>query len=252
VQSLQDNRYRAWLPLLWSIGVYFAVVAHGSERVESVIVLVPLLCVPAALLLQTFAQRLRHPIGQRTIRLLAGTGLCLVLMTSLGLVSIYRAIDPRIAASRWLIAHVPPGTQVLHDPSLPEQLPLGSAHLYTPTRLPDSVPADRRQARARYIAALMDAEYLVVAGDHGDLSLDQRMQRDPGTACYYQALFAGRLGFVPRASFAAQPHIGSWTIEDSWVDPALRMYDHPYVRVFERIATPTEQAVDLMLNCAGA
>ncbi len=251
-QSLQDSRYRAWLPLLWSIGVYFAIAVHGSDRVQSLVLLVPLLCVTAALLLQTFAQRLRHAFGQRTVRLLAGTGLCLVLMTSLGLVNMYRSLDPRIAASRWLIAHVSPGKQVLHDPSMPEHLPLGVTHTYRSTALPEPLASDDLAARTQSIARLTEAQYLVLAGDRGDLILDQRMRRDPAMTCYYQAIFDGRLGFVPRASFAAQPHIGTWTIDDTWVDPALRMYDHPQVRIFERVATPTAQAVDLILSCAGA
>ncbi|HEX6291436.1 MAG TPA: glycosyltransferase family 39 protein [Herpetosiphonaceae bacterium] len=252
VQSLHERRYRVWLPLLWSLGVYFAVGVRSPEPVESLILLVPLLCLTAAWLLQSFGERLPHRFGQRTVRLLAGTGLCLVLATSLGLINVYRVPDPRIAASRWLIAHAPAGKQVLHDASVAERLPIGAAHLYTTTALPASMTGADPQARARYVEALARADYLVLAVDRGDLGLEQRIAADPVAACYYQALFGGRLGFMPRAGFDAQPRIGPWIMDDSWVNPALRRYDHPHVRIFERVVTPTPEAVDLMLNCAGS
>jgi hypothetical protein len=246
LQSAQERRYRAWLPLLWSMGLYFVAATLSATPVVGLTLLVPLLCLSGAFLLQSFAQRLDHPLGQRTVRLLAGTGLCLALMTSLGLINVYRAPDPRIAASRWLLANVVPGKQILHDRSLPEQLPLGATHLYPSARLADA-PADDEQRRAHYVAALSRADYVVLAADRDDRPL----ARDPAAACYYQALFDGRLGFVPRASFAAQPGIAAWTMDDSWADPQLRRYDHPQLRIFERRSTPTPEAIDLMLHCAG-
>lgn len=250
IQSLQDRRYRLWLPLLWSIGAYFVVAVLSQEQAHGLTLLVPLLCLTAAFLLQSFAVRLDHPLGRRTVRLLAGTGLCLVLMTSIGLLNVYRSPDPRIAASRWLLANVAAEKQIVRDTSVPEPLPLGADHIYTSAALPVA-SIDVEQRRDQYAAALLQADYVVLAVDRDDVALDQQMQRDPVAACYYQALFDGRLGFVSRASFDAQPRIASWTMDDSWVDPALRAYDHPRVRVFERLASPTPQALDLVLNCDG-
>lgn len=250
IQSLQERRYRPWLPLLWSIGAYFVVAVLSREQVHSLTLLVPLLCLTAAFLLQSFAVRLDHALGRRTVRLLAGTGLGLVLMTSLGLLNVYRAPDPRIAASRWLLANVAAEKRIVRDRSVPEPLPLGAEHIYASAALPDST-IDGEQRRAQYAAALLQADYVVLAVDRDDSALGREMRRDPVAACYYQALFDGRLGFVSRASFDAQPGIASWTMDDSWVDPKLRAYDHPRVRVFERLASPTPEAIDLMLNCDG-
>lgn len=251
IQSLHDRRSRLWLPLLWSMGTYFVVAALSREQVHSLTLLVPLLCLTAAFLLQSFAVRLDHPLGRRTVRLLGGTGLCLVLMTSIGLLNVYRAPDPRVAASRWLLTNAASEKQIVHDTSVPEALPMGAAHIYASTRLPDSsISIDLR--RDQYAAALRQADYVVLAVDRDDFALGQQMQRDPVAACYYRALFDGRLGFVSRVSFDARPSIASWTMDDSWVDPALRSYDHPRVRIFERLASPTPQAIDLMLNCGEA
>jgi hypothetical protein len=249
VLSLPASRDRPWLPLLWATGAYFVVAAGDSTPAHSLTLVVPLLCLTAAFLLQSFAQRLFHPVGQRTVRLLAGTGLGLVLLTSVGLLNLYRMPDPRIAASRWLIAHVPPGTAVLHDLSMPDRLPLGLSRLYAAHALPGGSAQDHTPQHDAYRVALMQAQYLVLAVDRGDLWLDQRILHDPIAACYYQALFDGRLGFVPHVSFDAQPHIGSWTMNDTWVDPALRSFDHPQVRIFERVVTPAPEALDLMLRC---
>jgi hypothetical protein len=247
IQSLYNGRDRIWLPLFWSMSLGFVAALLSAEPLAGLALLLPLLCLSAGFLLQSFAQRLDHPLGQRTVRLLSGIGLCLALMTSLGLINVYRAQDPRIAASRWILANVAPGKQIFHDPSMPEQLPLGVTHLYHAERLAD-VTADDEQRRAHYAAALSDADYVLLAVDRDDTLLD----RDPVAGCYYRALFDGRLGFVARASFAAQPGIAVWTMEDSWADPALRRYDHPHVRIFERLSTPTPEAIDLMLHCAGA
>ena len=250
IQSLYDRRDRLWLPLLWSVGAYFVVAALSPEPAQSLPLLVPPLCLTAAFLLQSFAVRLDHPLGQRTVWLLAGTGLGLALMMSIGLVNVYRAPDSRIAASRWLLAHVAPEQQIVFDSSVSEPLPLGAAHIYASTMLADST-VDGEQRRDQYAAALYQANYVVLAVDRDDFALGQQIQRDPVAACYYKALFDGRLGFVSRTSFDAQPSIAAWTMDDSWVDSELRAYDHPRVRIFERLASPTPEAIDLMLNCDG-
>jgi hypothetical protein len=250
IQSLYDRHDRLWLPLLWSVGAYFVVAALGQEPAHSLPLLVPLLCLTAAFLLQSFAVRLDHPLGQRTVRLLAGTGLALALMMSIGLINVYRAPDSRVAASRWLLANVAAEKQIVLDSSVSELLPLGVAHIYTSAMLPGST-SDIAQRREQYAAALHQADYVVLAIDRDDFALVQQIQRDPVAACYYKALFDGRLGFVSRTSFEAQPSIASWTMDDSWVDSELRAYDHPQVRIFERLASPTPEAIDLMLNCDG-
>lgn len=209
--------------------------------------LAPLLCLTAALLLQLFAQRLRYRFGQRAVRILATTALSLALLTSLGLLNIYRKPDPRIAASRWLLATVQPSQRIVHDYSVTTRLPLSQAMdaemlLNADNRADQSLFESRATALAR-------ADYLVLAVDPADVDLGRLARRDPAAACYYTALFDGQLGFVPRRTFGAQPHLGSWSLDDSRADLLLRMYDHPRIRVYERVSSATVESVTALLRC---
>jgi hypothetical protein len=251
-----------WRPLLVGMGAYGALVGLGAADTPSAVLpgaptaaaslrsltpLTPLLALTAALLLQLFARRLRDRIGRRTVRLLSGTALCLALAVVLGMLHIYRLPDTRVTASRWLIAHVRPGQIVLQDASLRQPLPLNLDHLVASVRLPRAA-ADSALDDA--IAALRQADYIVLAVERSDLDLARIAQSDPLTACYYSALFDGRLGFTTRASFSVTPNVAAWTIDDSRADPRLRLYDHPPVRIFQRVAAPTPDALELILRCA--
>lgn len=240
---------RAWLPLLAALAVALLVVGRDPERqVGGLVALAALLCVPAALLLQTFALRLSYRLGQRVVRILAHTALLLALVVAVGLLNIYREPDARIAASRWLIYNTSPGQQVLHDPSVRERLPLELPQLWPTVTLPPTGAAER----AQLVDLLYATNYIVLAVDRADLDLPTLRQRDPLRACYYQALFDGRLGFTLRAGYVPMPHIGAWSFDDRRTAAALRVDDHQRVYIWERFTYPTRQALDLVLNCAPA
>lgn len=242
---------RAWLPLLITIAAYFLVVARSPVfDLQSLVILVPVLCLLAALLLQTFGQRLTYEFGRRVVRLLATLSLLLALVVSVGLVNVYREPDTRVAASRWLIARAAPSQAMLHDRSLVDRLPLGVTHAYTRLTLPpaSSTPTDTQ--RAQFAAILQRAQFVVIGVERSDVDLKRLAAHDPLTACYYGALFDGRLGFAPRARFVAEPHIGTWTFDDRNTDAMLRVNERPRVYIWERFASPTPQALNLMLNCA--
>lgn len=257
-------RKQRWWPLLASMASYAALLAQGvadttvtllpgspltAASLRSLTPLVPMLCLTAALLLQLFARRLHQPIGQRTVRLLSGTTLCLALAVALGLSHLYRLPDTRVAASRWLLVHGLPQQVVLRDATLREPLPLGLAHLFTNVTLPHGA-SDDSAALSAAVTTLRQADYIVLAVDRGDINFARLAQTDPLAACYYGALFDGRLGFVPRASFVVTPQVAAWTIDDRRTDPRLRLYDHPPVRIFQRVAVPTTAALERMLRCA--
>lgn len=248
ILAARNAASRLLLPLLIGMGAYFAVVGRGPVySLRAMTVLTPLLCLTAALLLQTFAQRLPFRTGQRTVRLLAGTALALTVAATIGLINVYRVPDARVAASRRLIADVPPGTQVLLDATADPRLPLGNAPNFTRTILP--ITADVSTRLAQYAEQIVKSDYVVTGVDRTDVDLIRIARADPLAACYYRALFDGRLGFIRRAAFAAQPHIGRWTIDDRRADGALRLYDHPNVYLYERISRPTPAAVALLLQC---
>lgn len=248
VLSLQSAQYRVALPLLIGMGAYWAIVGRGPQvEIELLIAFAPLLCITAALLLQTFALRLPFRFGQRTVRLLAGTAFAIALASSIGLINVYRAPDSRIAASRWLLARATRTSTVLRDHSVADRLPLGAGSAFTSSDLP--LPGTTERAIESYSAAIIAADFVVLGVDRADVNTEQLAGRDPLAACYYAALFSGRLGFEPRATFSGQPRIGAWSLDDRRSDPALRVYDHPSLRVWQRVWTPSPQSLEGMLRC---
>lgn len=241
---------RAWLPLLLTSALVFVVAgADPARNLTGLIVLAPLLCVFGAALLQRFSQRLSARLGRRVVRLLATTAVLLALVVSLGLLNVYREPDARIAASRWLIRQSASNRLILHDASVRERLPLGAPHLWPIVTLP-TPDQPRTLAQSQLVSALQNAQYIVIGIERDDLDLPGLAQRDPLAACYYRALFDGRLGFVPRARFMPMPHIGAWQFDDRATDLALRQPDHPRIIVWERYSQPTERALNLLLSCA--
>ena len=54
---------------------------------------------------------------------------------------------------------------------------------------------------------------------------------------YYRDLFAGRLGFALERTFKVYPSLFGWEINDDGSEFTFRLFDHPRVYVFRRVAT---------------
>jgi hypothetical protein len=54
---------------------------------------------------------------------------------------------------------------------------------------------------------------------------------------YYDDLFAGRLGFQLDRTFKVYPSLFGWEINDDAAELTFRLFDHPRVFVFRRVAT---------------
>jgi hypothetical protein len=54
---------------------------------------------------------------------------------------------------------------------------------------------------------------------------------------YYDDLFAGRLGFRLDRTFKVYPSLFGWEINDDAAELTFRLFDHPRVFVFRRVAT---------------
>ncbi len=232
--ALTEQRHRRWLPVLITLAAYFLVAGRGpAYNLGSLTALVPGLCLTAALLLQTFALRLPFRLGQRTVRLLAGTALLLALITTLGHLNLYRASDSRVAAARWLAAHAREGAVLFVGEH-------ADASPFRAIRPELVVRATWPEEVNRIAAEVAAAEHLVIS--------EEAMRTWP--ACARTALQTGRFGFAQRADFEPLPRLGGWRIDDSAADAALRVVDHPRVRIYSRIADPSPAAVEAMIDCA--
>jgi hypothetical protein len=247
-----DRRYalsRRWFPLLWSTAIAFAIVGRGpSYNLVTLTPFVPMLCLTGALLLQMFSQRLQFAFGRRTVRLLAGTAFTLALVTSLGLLNMYRKPDQRILASQWLVAHLDGDAVLLSDATISDPLPLGAASAYRTATLPAT--GQNEAALDQYARTLSQTTYIVTSAARLSTGMNELRQLDPLLACTYVALFDGRLGFVEREAFTAQPHIGSWTIDTQRADRLIRGYDHTNIHIYEQVVPLPSDAIEQALRCS--
>ncbi len=172
---------------------------------------------------------------------------------------VYAADNPKVAASRWIYANVPPGagiTSEIWDDSLPYALPNEPPKHYrnieTEPYAPDSLQKVRELVLGRQQdsgkGGLVNADYVVIASDRIRNSV-QRLEREyPATIRYYQLLDSGELGFERVATFTLQPSFLGLTINDSHAEESFTVYDHPEVRIYKKTAAWNPQKAIALLN----
>jgi 4-amino-4-deoxy-L-arabinose transferase-like glycosyltransferase len=174
---------------------------------------------------------------------------------------VFIAPDARLAASNWVMHHVPQGASVLIEPSQ-NLVPFGQ-YLNSPdfnrdyllrgnNTLDDyyhfvaidtyvylyrrDVPEDAKRA---YIQSrLSQVDYIVM--DDTYLQFYQHLPEGPHAAVkkYYDDLFAGRLGFELMKTFKVYPSLFGVQINDDAAELTFRLFDHPRVFVFKRTGAP--------------
>ena len=189
-------------------------------------------------------------------RAAAGTVVALTAMWALAFQSIYTRDNPRVAASAWIYANVPPGsalTMEYWDDALPLPLPGAPAGQYRIIPLdlyaPDS-PEKIRQlvyGGAGTGGGLADAEYVVLSSDRIRGSIPKLPAEYPATIRYYELLESGRLGFELAAEFTSRPSLFGIAIDDSRAEESFTVYDHPRVRIYRKTAAWNPDAAFALL-----
>lgn len=183
---------------------------------------------------------------------LAGT-----LFQCLALDNIYSQPDTRIQASRWIFAHLKPGTVLTyeqwddalpfavdgHDPAIYPQASYTDAQKQPQTGL--DLYGDDTPAKAQMLAAmLMQVGAITMPTDRLDKSIPRLPDRYPLTIHYYQLLFSGQLGFHLAATFTNHPDFLGIALDDSGADESYSVFDHPTARIFVRDHPFPFQTVD--------
>jgi hypothetical protein len=147
----------------------------------------------------------------------AGAALVLA-RAALGSVLVVRLffVDSRLAAQRWLEAHVPPGATVdliANNPGYAPVLPPGRTLRVVPTLSREMAPRDRfTEAAARYPAEA--SPWLVLTASYYERFLEHPEQQ-PERAAFFRDLLEGRAGFDVVARFR-QP---------GWLHPPVEFVD---------------------------
>jgi hypothetical protein len=173
---------------------------------------------------------------------LAGT-----IFQGLALLNVYSEPNTRVMASRWIYAHLPPGSVLTyeqwddplpvpvdgHDPSIYRQATYLNAAGQPQTGL-DLYGDDTPQKACTLAKLLPTVDAITMPTDRLDKSIPRLPARYPLTIHYYQLLFSGELGFHLAAQFVVRPHLFGITLDDSGADESYSVFDHPVARIFVR------------------
>ncbi|MBI2755496.1 MAG: glycosyltransferase family 39 protein [Chloroflexi bacterium] len=153
--------------------------------------------------------------------------------------TVYLQPHSRIQASDWIYANIPAGKTLATehwDDRLPLTLPGGrdgNRYRYTELTLYDAeVPAKRE----KLYQVLDQSDYIVLASRRLVDSIPRLPQRYPLAIAYYQALFAGELGYERINLTRVTPSLGPLQIDDSRAQEDFTVYDHPTVEVWAKRA----------------
>ena len=190
--------------------------------------ILPLLCIAGAtaiLALGRFSSVLR----------VAAAAVVLVptLLYALAYHHIYTEPNTRVAASDWLVAHVPMGATIANE-HWDDPLPTGGAAASFQGVIVPVFDPDDEDKLAKLHAGLAQADYYVLSSPRAWKTVGRLPRRFPLTTRYYQLLFAGRLGFRRIASFHSYPELLGIEIPDGRAEEAWWIYDHPPVQIFRK------------------
>ena len=171
---------------------------------------------------------------------LLASSLALSFLWTASFTSIYAQENPRIAATKWIYAQIPPGSELTAeywDDALPRSLTyalspaaygLGTINFDLYRDLP---PADAMGAMAD---VLDRADYVVQSSLRVEAGVRAEPWRYPAQIRYYDALASGEIGFSQAAQFASWPRFGPLRIDDRAADESFINYDHPLVTIYKK------------------
>ncbi len=246
----------ALILMSWFIAYGAVIVLSDVKFIRYLEPLAPVLAVGAALTLSKLMMVLgdHRPILSRQAIPLAALGLCLAWTGAF--LSIYAHEHPRLAASRWLYAVVPPGSNLTAeywDDALPRSLGyslspstfgLGSITLDLYRDLPPPEASD-----AIY-AGIHHADFVIQSSERVAAAVAAAPWRYPIQGRFFDQLQAGTLGFDRVATFARPPSIGIVPIDDRHADESFVNYDHPRVSVYERTRSISRSEYDDAMSWA--
>jgi len=172
--------------------------------------------------------------------------------------NVYTAENTRLAATRWMAAHIPAGATITNEGGWDEALPYGPppgvvVPPYRTLSLDTLGPGDGPTTVPMFVNALRSADYIIISSARVMGSVAHQPGRYPYSIRWYDLLFGDKLNFRRVQSFKDAPHLGPFVVNDYqavpradqytqtrlWyeADQNYSEYDAPPVYIFKRVGT---------------
>jgi hypothetical protein len=247
-----------FLIVTWIILVFLYQGVQFAKAMRYFAAIYPALAVVSGVFVERIIRRYHH------VRWLLPFVLVITILWPLCFLSIYRQPHTRVNASRWIYRNIPNGSNIAiehWDDPLPLYLE-GERNTYSLVQLPLYDP-DSKQKWEQISTILTQSEYMILSSNRLYGSLMRVPTRYPDTTRYYEALFAGNLGFSKVAEFTSRPNLpipflrtcitpsffsygsvarddhecplSGISIVDDYAEEFFTVYDHPKVIIFRKV-----------------
>ncbi|MDI3341043.1 MAG: DUF2298 domain-containing protein [Sphaerobacter sp.] len=227
------------LLVTWVLAYFVLIATAEAKFLRYMAPIVPAAVILAAAWLIGVAQRQQ---GARWRRAAAWALVAVVALSTatwaFAFSTIYTQQHPRLAASEWIFRNVPPGaalTAEYWDDALPIPLSGYPPSQYRTVTLDLYADRDNESALTYLASQLAQADYVLLSSDRLAGSIPRLPWRYPVYTQYYHLLETGQLGFQLVYTAAAYPRLGSLVIRDDAADESFRVYDHPEVRIYQKV-----------------
>ncbi len=189
--------------------------------------------------------------------------ICISIIPGIAYLSVYQNPDVRELASRWIIRHIPEGSNILSETANVVDLPL-SISFPTPSYHIisfDFYDLDRDPLLQNELAVdVKKADYIIIPSrrifaNHtcmDNTNMNNTKYQIPNVKCqklneeypllnaYYLQLFNGNLGFKKIAEFSSYPTVSVFgktliSFPDEGAEETWTVFDHPVIRIYQRM-----------------
>ncbi len=166
--------------------------------------------------------------------------------------ALYQNLDPRIAAWDWLLPQLTAGDRIAVEPA--DVGPPYGAPRAGPVEV-RFVPVLDKSSPGKIVEmadALAQSRWLIVASRRHYSVLPRLARRFPEMCGYYDALWSGRLGYQPVATFRRRPALPAAIDPTGQAEETFTVFDSPQVFVFAKTSALTPTALAQAIEAAPA
>ncbi len=182
---------------------------------------------------------------------IAAVSIALATLWGLGFVSgVYGHTNTRIQASEWIADNLPPGSVLSSeawDDGLPLRLPGLDAEQFVGEQLILVGPDDEVKV-ATIAEQLGRIDYVVESSNRIWGTVTRMPQRFPSTINFFDGLESGALGFQRVATFRGGISLGPWRLGEAHAEEAFSVFDHPEVRIWQKVREVERDAIVAILD----